>query len=67
MSKKTKTLFKITICCIFGWAFLIFCLETGNTQAIPTVAILITMIILIFVLFDKLNKIIELLRKIADK
>lgn len=61
------TLLKIAACCVIGWICLIVCIETENIYIflglIPTVII----IVLTCLLFNKLNKIIEILQKILDE
>ena len=60
-------LFKITACCILGWICFIVCMETNNMALLAGVIPVIIMVVLAYMLFDKLNKIIKLLQEIVDK
>lgn len=62
-----KKLFKITISVILGWICFIICMETDNISLLAGIIPVFALIILFYMLFDKLNKIIKLLQEIVDK
>lgn len=62
-----KKLLITILCCILLWACFIICMETKNVQVFTAIISAVIMIVLMCLLFNKLNKIIELLQKIADR
>lgn len=61
-----KKLLITILCCILLWVCFIICMETKNIQVFAVIVSASIMIVLMYLLFDKLNKIIKLLQKIAD-
>lgn len=59
-------LFKIIICCILAWICFIVCVETDNTTLFVALVPVAVMIILAYLLFDKLNRIIKLLQEMVN-
>ena len=59
-------LLKIIVCCVIAWACFIICMETGNAFVFAWIVAGVIAIALMYSLFKKLNKIIELLQIIAD-
>ena len=69
MKRKTSlaTVFIIAVCVIIGMVIFTVCMETDNVAALITIVPVIVLVVICYMLFNKLNKIIILLQEIAKQ